>query len=193
MVASLPMGRTGQALAAALLLLVAVAAWQAVAAPLLGLYADRAEALAGRNALARRMDQVAAGLPGLRAASQAAPGGGAPAALPTTLMDGASGAVAGAALQQMVQDMAVRAGATLGSIEALPAEPAGRYRRIAVRASVSATWPAMVRLLQSLGEAQPALLVDDLQLRGPGGAGLVADPPMDGTLTVITFQAAERT
>ncbi len=189
MAASLPTGRAGQALAAALLLLVGAAAWQAVAAPLLDMYAERAEALAQRGALARRMAQVAAGLPGLQAAaSQAAPAGAAGA----TLMDGASGAAAGAALQQTVQDMAARAGATLGSIEALPAEPAGRYRRIAVRVSVAAPWPALVRLLQSLGDAQPDMLVDDLQLRALVGLGVGADPPMDATLTVISFQGVER-
>jgi len=186
---SLPAGRAGQVLAAALLLLVCAAVWQAVAAPLMNLYAERAEAVTQRGALARRMTQVAAGLPGLKsAASQAAPAG----AAGTTLMGGTSGAAAGAALQQMVQDMAARAGATLGSIEALPAEPTGRYRRIAVRASVSVPWPALVQLLQALEDAQPAMLVDDLQVRGPAGIGLGPNPPMDATLTVISFQDVER-
>ena len=184
--AGLPTGGRGQALAALLLILVAVAAWQAVAAPLLDLHADRAGVLAQREALARRMAQLAAELPNMGGQVAAGPA-------PAALLDGTSDAVAGATLQQLVQDMARNAGATLGSTEALLAEPAGRYRRIAVRVTLTAPWPALVRLLQSIGGASPAVLVDDLQLRGVRGTGAAEELPMDAVFTVLGFQASERT
>lgn len=188
--AALPAGRTGQALALALLLAVCAAAWQVVAAPLLDLYADRAEALAQREAVARRMAQVAGSLPELQR-QEAHPAAAGPAS--AALLGGASDAVAGAALQQLVQDMAKRAGATLSSTETLPAEAAGRHRRIAVRVSVSAPWPALVRMLQLIGEASPTMLVDDVQLHGGRAFGTADEPPMDATLTVLGFQSADRT
>ena len=130
MIESLPTGRRGQAVAVALLLLVLAAAWMAMASPLLDWHADRAAALEQRTAIARRMAQVAGGLPELQQQAAAAAAAGPVAA---TLLDGSTDAVAGARLQQLVQDMAGRAGATLSSTEALPAEAVAAYRRIGVR------------------------------------------------------------
>lgn len=184
-----PTGRPGQALALLLLALLGVAAWQGVAAPLLSWYADGAEALAQREALAGRMERLAGELPALQRLGSAATASSGPGT--AGLLAGTSDAVAGAALQQMVQDMARRAGATLGSTEALPAEPAGRYRRIAIRVSTSAPWPALVALLRTIGEASPAMLVDDLQLHASRAIGAEGEPPMDATLTVLGFLAAD--
>ncbi len=185
---SLPTGRAGQALAVALLLVVGALAWSSVAAPLFDLYASRAESLAQRVTLARRMAQAAADLPALQQASSQSVAAGPP---PAALVGGASDSVAGATLQQLVQDMAARAGATLSSSETLPAETAGAYRRIAVRVALSAPWPVLVGLLRSIAEASPGMLVDDLQLHGTRQIEGTGELPMDASLTVLGFRAAD--
>jgi len=185
MTGTLPTGRPGQALALALLGLVLVMAWFAVVAPLLDWHAERAVALDGRAALARRMAQVAATLPDLRRATSTAPTG--PAVL--ALIEGGSDAVAGAALVQAMQDMAGRAGAALSSTETLPAEAAGAYRRVGVRVALSATWPVLVELLRAVNQASPQLLVDDLQLRGMRQYGVAGEPPLDASFVAIGFRA----
>ena len=185
--AALPTGRTGQALAVGLLAVVAVLVWLVVAAPLAAWHADRAEALATRTALALRMAQLAERLPELQrqAAASAAAG---PAA--NALFAGSSDAVAGASLQQAVQDMAARAGATLSSTEALAADQAGAYRRISLRVAVNAPWPLLVEMLRQSAEATPQMLVDDLQVRGNRAVGVQGVVPLDASWTVMGFRAA---
>ncbi len=184
----LPTGRPGQALAVALLLAVAALAWSSAAAPLTDLYASRAESLAQRTTLARRMAQATADLPALQQASSRFVAAGPP---PAALLSGAGDAVAGATLQQLVQDMAARTGATLSSSETMPAEQAGAYRRIAVRVALSAPWPVLASLLRSIAEASPGMLVDDMQLHGTRQIEGTGELPMDASLTVLGFRAAD--
>lgn len=186
MIESLPTGRRGQALALALLLLVMAAAWAAVAAPLLDCHASRAESLQQRSVLARRMAQVAAGLPELQRQAAAAAATGPVAA---TLLDGSTDAVAGARLQQLIQDMAGGSGATLSSTETLPAETVAAYRRIAVRVALSAPWSVLVKLLRAVEQASPQMLVDDLQIRGARQFGITGELPLDASFTVLGFRA----
>src|SRR6478672_4460952 len=102
----LPTGRRGQLLELGLTLAVLGGAWAGIAAPLLDWHALRA-------------DQVR------RVAAPGRPAEGA-------VLDGASDALAAAALQGRLQEMAARAGAPLSSAEALPGEAAGTWRRIGV-------------------------------------------------------------
>lgn len=186
MMASLPTGRRGQALAVALLGMVLAVAWFAIAAPLLEWHADRNEALQQRGALARRMAQIADTLPTLQRQAAAAAAAGPVAA---TLIEGSTDAVAGARLQQAIQDMAARAGATLSSTEALPAEPAGAHRRIGVRVALAAPWDVLIQLLRAVGQASPQMVVDDLQLHGVRQFGTQRDAPMDASFVVLSFRA----
>ena len=186
MIESLPTGRRGQALALALLLLVVAAAWVAVASPLLDWHADRAETLQQRTTLARRMAQVAAGLPELQRRAAAAAAAGPVAA---ALLEGSTDAVAGATLQQLIQDMAGRAGATLSSTEALPAEAVAAYRRIGVRVALSAPWAVLVQLLQAVEQSSPQMLVDDLQIHGIRQFGATSEPPLEASFVVLGFRA----
>ncbi len=188
---SLPTGVGGRILALGLTFLVLVAVWVAAVQPLADWYADRADSLAQRTALARRMTDLAASLPAL--AGQLT-GGGTPAGNPPRGMVGATlagntDAVAGADLQQRVQEMAVRAGVTVTSTETLPAAAAGAYRRIALHLSVNATWPVLVALLQTMGQASPRMLIDDLQVRGSRLMTQPAEPPLEVSFTVFGFRA----
>ena len=183
---SLPTGRAGQALALGFTALALAAAWLGGAAPALDWYADRGEHLAEQRALAARMEQVGADAPALQ--RQLAQIGNAPPA--RTVLEGATDAIAGATLQEAVQDMAAHAGATVSSAEALPAEAVGGYRRISLHVSVSAPWPVMVALLQAVAQATPRMLVDDLTLRQGQFLGRVDSHPMEAGFTVIAFHEA---
>jgi general secretion pathway protein M len=182
----LPTGRAGQALAVALLVVMVALTWVVAVQPALDWYADRADRLDQRETLARRMAQVAAGLPALQHQAAAAAGG--PAAI--AVLPGASDAVAGAELQQRLQAMAAQVGTTLVSTEAAPVEQAGAYRMIGLRISVNAAWPVLVHLLQSIETATPQLVVDDLQVHGNRGFIRDVDPQLPATMTVLGFRRA---
>lgn len=184
----LPVGRAGQALALALTALVIAAAWLGGVAPALDWYAGRGERLAEQRTLAARMAQVGATAPALQ---QQVAQAGRTATPARAVFDGATDAIASAALQQAVQDMAAKAGATVSSAEALPSEAVGGYRRISLHVSVSAPWPVMVALLQAVAEATPRMLVDDLTLRQGQFLGRVdGGHPMEAGFTVIAFHEA---
>lgn len=187
MTGSLPQGRRGQLLALALTLTVAAVAWVGVVSPLIAWHAEQTERLAERQALAHRMTDLAERLPALKAQAAARNLSG-PA--PSALLPGNTDAVAGAALQQLVQQMATGVGAPLNSVEVLPAEAVGNYRRIGLHVALSAPWPALVRLLQSIEQAAPPMLIDDLRLRGaPMGNPAL---PMDASFTVLAFRGGRQ-
>ena len=190
-VTALPTGRRGQALALALLALLMVALWVGVVAPALAWYGERGEVLAQRQALAVRMAQLAASAPGVQATLDAIAASGPPA---RAVLDGATDAIAGAALQQQVEEMTTQAGASLTSAEALPAEQAGAYRRIGLHVSVSGVWPVVVALFAAIDRATPRMLVDDLALQsglmlGPNGA----THPLEASFTVLAFHTGTGT
>jgi general secretion pathway protein M len=183
MATSLPSGRRGQLLASALTLAVAASVWAGVVTPLLAWHADQAQRLEQRRALAHRMADLAETLPALQA--QAA-GRDAAGPAPSAVLAGETDAVAGAALQLLVQQMATGTGTTLSSVEVLPAEPVGSYRRIGLHVALSAPWPMLVRLLQSIEQATPPMLVDDLRVHGSPLVNVAL--PMDASFTVLAFR-----
>ncbi len=189
---SLPTGRPGRLLAAGLLLLLLVAGWELVGSPLCDWYDGRAEALAGRQALSVRMQALAARLPALRRAAEA----GAGRSGPGVLIEGGSDAIAGAALQGQVQQMAATLGASLSSSETLPGAAAGPsgsgYRRVAVRISVTAPFEVMVRLVAAIERATPVMLIDDFELHG-SRIQLMQNAPLEASLTVLSFRRGEAT
>jgi general secretion pathway protein M len=182
---ALPTGRRGKILALGFAVLAAGAVWAGVVDPVLGWHAERAEALAQRQAAARRMAQIARSLPELEQQAAAAATSGPP---PGAVLQGTTDAVAGAALQQLVRDMATGAGAVLSSTETLQAEQAGTFRRIGLRIAFSAPWPVLVRLLLAVEQATPMMLVDDLQVRGPRLQVGPSDPALETSLVVLAFR-----
>lgn len=181
----LPTGSRGRLLALGIAALLLALLWLGAVAPLLDWHAARGERLTQRTALAERMAAVAGTLPQRR--RDAAAGTGTPPAL----LAGASDAVAGAALQGGVQEMAARAGVTLASAELLPAEPAGRYRRIGLRLSVNGPYAALLGMLREMEEATPRMLVDDLSVRNAPSLGAGARQPISAGLTVVAFRAGD--
>ncbi len=182
--AGLPEGARGRALALALTVVALASIWAAVVDPLVRSYQDRAETLAQRSTLARRMEAVAAALPTYRRQAQAVQGAGASA---PALLPEATDALAAAALQERVQALAQQAGATIASAEALPAEPAGPYQRIGLRVSLSTTYPKLMEVLRRIADASPPMLVDNLRLQRSPALG--SRDGMEASLTIIAFRA----
>ena len=183
-----PTGRAGRALAASLTLLALVLLWLGVVAPGLAWYTERAERLAGRTALAARMQALADTLPALRQEAARLTAAG-PAE--QALLGGATDAIAGATLQEAVQDLATRAGVTVSSAEMLPAEPAGRYRRIGLKVTLSAPWPSTTALLAAIAQAVPQMMVADLAMQRSVGVGAAESRPVQAAFTVFAMQAGQ--
>ncbi|MBV8096010.1 MAG: hypothetical protein JO110_22820, partial [Acetobacteraceae bacterium] len=193
---ALPEGRRGQILALALTTCFMGAVWVGCASPLINLYNQQAEELEHRRALLQHMNQVAGKLPELRSqAAQHRP-------VAAALLQGATDAVAGATLQAQVQSMATSAGASLISVETLPAEQRGAYRRIGLRVSLAAPWPVLIEFLRAAetgGSSRagtpaappgPAMLIDDLQLRtSPLLQARSVGQPVSASLTIFAFRA----
>lgn len=162
---TLPEGGRGQALALALTLGLAAALAAGALPPLIGWYDARAAEVARRAALERHLADLAAATPKLRRALALRR---VPGAAPAILLPGNSDAIAGAALQSLVQTLAKAAGTSLASAEILPARPAGAWRRIGLRIAFTAPYPVLVGLMARLAEARPSLLI--------GGFALHANP-----------------
>jgi general secretion pathway protein M len=158
----LPTGRAGQVLALGLTVLVLAVAWLGFVTPLVGWYNQRADALAQQEVLAQRMEALVAALPAIQTQAKAAAASGAGEA---ALLEGDSDNMASASLQERLQAMFAQAGVQLNSVETLPGEDAGAYRRIGLRVSFNASWPALTDLLKGMELATPSLLVDDLQVK----------------------------
>lgn len=94
-------------------------------------------------------------------------------------------------MQGLVETMLNRAGGHLTSTEALPAEQVGAYRRVALRVTVDATWPVLVKLLQAIERARPRMFIDDLQIHAQPVAAKLREPPIDISFTVLAFRAAK--
>jgi general secretion pathway protein M len=187
MTPSLPTGRAGQLLALGLTLLVLAVFWLGVVAPLIEWHGERAEALAQQGALAMRMEALAAALPKLQDQTKAVAASGVGEA---ALLDGDSDTTASASLQERLQAMFIQKGVQLRSVETLPGDDAGAYRRIGLRVAFDASWPVLIDLLKDLHLATPALLVDDLQVRPALHRISTAPGSFDVTCAIFAFRSA---
>ena len=182
----LPTGRRGQLLAVGLTVICIAALWVAIVSPLLSWYETRAQELDDRRLVAARMTRIAQSVPDLlrqAAALRAAAPAGRDLAL-----EAPSDAVAGARLQQRMQDLASAAGITLSSIETLPAQQQGGYRRISLRVTCSASLPVLVGLLQKLEVSSPRMLIDDLDLDASPDLNRPDGIAIGANFTVIAFR-----
>lgn len=183
MLTTLPDGRRGQMLAGGLALIVVVAFWLGIVAPVIDWYGERADRLDALRLRAAREAALIETLPSLRL--QAKSNAGAPT---RQVLAGSTDAIAGATLQEQVQTMASAANAQLTSIETLPGEQNGAYRRIGVRLELSAQLAVVIALLKSVEEAQPGMLVDDIRLTATPVGPMNAQLPLDCAFTVYAFR-----
>ena len=183
-VAVLPGGRRGQGLALGIAALLLGLVWLAAVSPLLGWYAAEQDLLGQREALAARMASAAATLPALQ--RRAAEGTGDPAA---SLVQGATDAIAGAVLQQRLQEMSDHAGVRMTSAEVLASEPSGAYRLIRVHVAVSGAWARLVGLLSAMDHATPRMAVGEMQVGQSRLLGTDPVKPLDASFTVVALYA----
>ncbi len=181
--AALPTGRNGRALAAGLAVLTLLVLWIGILDPIFGWYGARADRLEELNARAVRERALIDMLPILK--KEAAEASNTPT---RAVLAGNTDAIAGAALQEQVQSMATTANAQLTSIETLPAEQVGAYRRIGVRLEMNAPLPVLVALLKAVEEAQPSMLVDDIHLTATPAIPANTQAPLDTSFTVYGFR-----
>ncbi len=185
---SLPDGPRGRALALGMMVIAVIILWLGVLAPLWDWYDDRAETLRRQTALGWRMTALIETLPALRKTVEESGGEATPS---SAVLPGATDALAAAALQQKLDAMAIAAGLRIGSAEILPAQPAGEFRSIAVRITVTAPWRAMVGLLRAMAESDVPLVTDDLQVRAQPGNNRDSDLPVDAGFTVTGYRLAK--
>ena len=180
---ALPTGRRGQALAVGLAVLALVVAWLSVVAPVLDFYAVRQDKLETLRAEAARGAALIEALPALMREAATA------SRTPTqAVIAGSSDAIAGATLQEQVQSMATNVKAQLTSIETLPGEQVGAYRRIGVRVEMSAQLAVVANLLAAVEQAQPRMLVDDIRLTATPVGPQNTQLPLDAAFTVYAFR-----
>jgi hypothetical protein len=183
MALALPTGQRGQIFAGVLAFLALVVVWLGVVAPALEYYGSRQDEVDALRARAAREAALVEALPRLAKEAELA------SRTPTrAVLAGNSDAIAGAALQEQVQAMATGANAQLTSIETLPGEQAGSYRRIGVRVELSAQLAVVVHLLAAIEEAQPSMLLDDIRLTGTPVGPQNAQLPLDAAFTVYAFR-----
>jgi general secretion pathway protein M len=183
---TLPEGRQGQALAAAMTLLAFALLWFAAIGPLLGWYQSRAALLTQQQAIAAHMAALGQEIPSLRAAVRAA---GPQSAAEQMLLPGATDAIAGANLQSALQSLATQAGTSLDSVEMTPVQTVGALRQISVQVSVTAPWPVLITLFEAIGTARPRMIVGQLSLLNAGqhDSGI---QPVQANFSVSGFAAA---
>lgn len=183
---TLPSGRRGQLLAVGLTVVGLAILWVAIVSPLVVWYETRAQYLGDRRLVAARMARIAQTIPDLMRQAEAlhvaAPAGH------DIALEAPSDAVAGARLQQRMQDLATGAGITISSIETLPAQQQGGYRRISLRVTCSAALPVLVGLLQKLEVSSPRMLIDDLDLDASPDLNRPDGIAIGANFTVIAFR-----
>lgn len=158
--------------------------WFGGISPVLEWRAEQAGQAAMRAETLTRMQALVDRLPAMQAEAEARKAG---AAESRVLLAGQTDAVAAAELQQIVQRLTVDAGGRLSSVQILPAERVGNYRRIMLRVSLQAPYAAGIAILHSIAGARPAMLVDDLKLQAPPMRN--AALPMDASFTVLAYRA----
>ena len=180
----LPTGRRGQGFAVALTLVVLVLVWVGTVSPLLAWYAQRQDEVVQRQTLASHMAVLAASLPALQRQLADSTGD-----TRSAVLAGTTEAVAGAALQQRLQDMAERAAVSMSSAEVLASGQSGGFRLVRVHIAATGRWTRLVNLLAAVDRATPRMLVSEMQVGQ--SRSVTTDPvkPLDASFTVEALYA----
>jgi Tfp pilus assembly protein PilO len=186
MIADLRTGWRGRTLALFLLLVALAAAYFAVAVPLLDIYAAREARAASQRSLLAKLDTIVAGVPALRSRVGELR---ADADSHKLMLEGASDAIAAAALQGRIDRLAAAAGLTVGSTESLPVQTQGDYSRVGVRLLVSGAYASLIKLLAMSETATPPFVIDNLQIHGlMRRVGALTVLGLDASLEVSGFR-----
>lgn len=152
-------------LAVALLLVAGLALVQLLVLPVLAAYRETAASIEQSQTLLQRYRALAAQRPRLEdelASQQKAE------VASVAYLEGASDALAAAALQDQVRAIITRAGGELRSTQILPVEPASpesSVRRASLRLQLAVDVDGLQQLLYELETSEPYLFVEDLNIR----------------------------
>ena len=159
---TLPTGWRGRVLALSIALSVLAVFYTVAVVPVLDFYAANETTGETRRALAARLNTMAQELPALRtqvAKLRAAASGD------KQTLEGGSDAVAAAALQGRIGEIAGGAGVIIASSEILATEVQDGYRRLGLRLVLNGSYGGLIELLARIERATPPLVVDNLQIR----------------------------
>jgi len=168
--------------------LVLAAFYMVAVAPALDFYAANEITTETRRALAGRLKSMAQELPALRAQVASLR---AAASVDKQTLEGDSDAVAAAALQGRVGEIAGGAGVVIASSESLPAEVQNGYRRLGLRIVVNGNYDGLIQLLAGIERATPPLIADNLQIRSVQRrprAPAETFAPLDASFEVFGFR-----
>jgi hypothetical protein len=154
--------------------------------PVIDWHGERADALVQKAALVQRMEALVATRAAVQEQAKAVAASGAGE---TALLEGDSESVASAALQELLQAMFMQAGVQLNSVETLPGDETGAYRRIRLRVSFNASWPVLMALLKEFEIARPALLMDELSVQPALHRISTAPGTFDVSCAIFGFRA----
>ena len=178
----LPEGKLGKILALGICVIAAGIIYVAAVAPLLAFYADGAQHLQERLALAGRLDASVHDLERLRTVAAQWKEKASAAAL---TFPAASDAVTAATLQGTMQGFITDGGGVLSSAEILPPQSEGSFQRVGVRVSFTGSLHVLTTVLENAARARPAIFVDNLDVHIAGqGASVVASQ-----MLAISFDA----
>src|SRR4029077_21163984 len=92
-------------------------------------------------------------------------------------------------MQELLQAMFMQAGVQLNSVETLPGDEAGTYRRIPLRGSLNVSCPQLLSLLKDFEIDRPALLIDELPVQPALHRISTAPGTFDVTCAIFGFRA----
>ncbi|HWE75573.1 MAG TPA: type II secretion system protein GspM [Stellaceae bacterium] len=171
-------------LAIAILVVIAAVIYYAVAQPLVDTYAADRATLAQRQDALLRYRRAAQELPlrqreltALQQQQAAADG----------FLEGTSDTLIAAQIQNRVKTLANAARAELRSSQVLPAEAAGKLKRIAIRNQISAGTAGLLSIFHDLEAQSPSLFIDNVTLQVRPMALRDRDNPGNGDMIDIQF------
>jgi general secretion pathway protein M len=179
--------------AAALMLLVLAlgAAYYLGVGPMIADYRSNGEAIADAQALLERFRHVAGAEGDLREnlaelkKRQASQG---------YYLAKNTDALAAAALQEHVKGVVQESGGKIRSIQTLPGQDEGNFRRIAIRLQMTMTTESLSRAFYALETSKPFLFLDNVDVQSrlaqPAGAG-VADPVLVVAVDLYGYRQQE--
>jgi general secretion pathway protein M len=100
-------------------------------------------------------------------------------------LTGGTDALAAADLQDRVNAIIAANNGTLRSIQVLPAEDEGGYRRVAMRLQVTATTSALFNIVYALESETPLLFIDNFDVQARRKRNVNTDQPQQETILTI--------
>lgn len=161
-------------LALAILVAIPLLAWLLVVAPLVGMVSARQQAIADGSDRLQRLEAIAARIPALqemdRLLNDRLTGEG-------DIWVERSDTVVSAKMESLVRSLVEQNGGTLASSSPLPSRTEQGFVLVQVRFKMSGPLDMVLKTLEGIEQAKPALMVTGFQIEVPANAGPATQPP----------------